>query len=158
MMAKSSSKKKQAATKETIIEGVIEAIGVASEVVAEDDPKRASTIEFMAQSGKPIVRFSTGGGPRSYLTYDDRFKQEGIKVGTSFQLILRRQRGARRKINAEDVEAAIRQNKDGQLTQKAVANKLKVSESTLERWRVRAGINTWKEVIDRFTQEPSEFA
>ncbi len=58
-------------------------------------------------------------------------------------------RGASAKFSEEVVSDVLRRL-GANITQKAAADELQVTERTLERWRARHGMVTWKEVVNRY--------
>ncbi len=145
------SKKQRRRQSETTFDFVIEAIGDAREVVLENAPNREDLIRFLAQPGKPVARMGNGDDRPTYMAAD-KLLAEGFEVGTRGRLVFKpqpRPAGAPQKIVDEDVAKAIRKFK-GKPTQKAVASELNVAERTLERWRSRQGLKSWREAVERY--------
>jgi hypothetical protein len=67
---------------------------------------------------------------------------------TALDFFLLESRGASKITEAALAEALAELGPDA--TQVAVANKMGVSESALEKWRQRQGIKTWQEVVNKF--------
>jgi hypothetical protein len=152
---KAKTKNIHAVKEEIVMDVVIEAIGSASEVITDEEPSRSDLIKLMRRSGKPIARIKTSGDLPDYMTFDEKLLRAGYEVGTSFRLVfkpMKKPTGTPPIITSEEVEAAIREADSERPTQKSIAESLQVSERTLERWRAREGMKTWKEALDRVTQ------
>ncbi len=125
---------------------VIEAIGEAREVVLESDPKRDKVIESLGGNDTQVFRATNDKGWKGYFQADT-FIAAGFEVGTRATLILKpmpKPVGAPVKIVDEKVTEAIRKVK-GKPTQKAVAEKINVSERTLRDW-LKRNDKSWQEV------------
>jgi hypothetical protein len=131
---------------------VVEAMGTAQEVVLENEPDREGLIEFLTRHGEQVVaRLKTDGERPEYMS-GRVLQSAGFKIGSRGTLIFRtkpRPAGAPTKLTDEGVGKAIKKLK-GRATQKAVADQLNVAERTLERWRLRQGLKSWKEAVERY--------
>ena len=85
---------------------------------------------------------------RGPLSEDDPNADVEI-IRKAFGFFLRETRGAEPKITERGVAEAIKKIPPP-VTQKSVADKLRVTERTLERWRARQGMENWQKVVSRY--------
>jgi hypothetical protein len=85
----------------------------------------------------------------SSLSWETTNDSLGI-IKTSCAFFQRETRGAEKKITDERLKRVL-SKLGNSATQVSAAKELKVSETALEKWRRRQGIESWRDVVSRYS-------